>query len=202
MAGAALALGLALTGCGQQALVGEAALDPEAPQLTAEEARQEASRLQEEGVGHGAEEAGGGGESHSETGSGGGGESHSETGSESGTASGGGSEPSEAEANAGSDEGSASTESGGGSASTGTGGGGSGSGQITDQALAQFQQQFPAISAVASEQQLRSTATQVCSAIASGGTAAGQQVVETLPGVTGTTAQQVVGFFDREVCPR
>lgn len=183
MAGAALALGLALTGCGQQALVGEAAMDPETPQLTAEEARQEAARLQEEGVGHGAEEGEGGGESHSET------------GSESGTASGGGSEASEAEANAGSVEGSAAT-------STESGAGGSASGGITDEALAQFEQQFPAISAVASEQQLRSTATQVCSAIAAGGTAAGQQVVETLPGVTGTTAQQVVGFFDREVCRR
>lgn len=195
MAGAALALGLALTGCGQQALVGEAAMDPETPQLTAEEARQEAARLQEEGVGHGAEEGEGGGEAQSETGSEGGGESHSETGSESGTASGGGSEASEAEANAGSDEGSAAT-------STESGAGGSASGGITDEALAQFEQQFPAISAVASEQQLRSTATQVCSAIAAGGTAAGQQVVETLPGVTGTTAQQVVGFFDREVCRR
>jgi hypothetical protein len=190
MAGAALALGLALTGCGQQTLVGEGALDPEAPQMSVEEAQEEAARLQEEGVGHGAEGGAAGGESHSESGSGSGGEAHSE----SGTASGGGSAPSEAEADAGSDEGSGAT-------TPASGATGSGSGQITDQALAQFEQQFPAIAGAASEQQLRTTATQVCSAIASGGTAASQQVVETLPGVTGTTAQQVVGFFDREVCP-
>ena len=180
MAGAALALGLALTGCGQQTLVGEGALDPEAPQVSAEEARQEAARLQEEGVGHGSEGGEGGGHGSE------GGESHSESGSAAGGAK---------------DHG---TGSGGGAEDHGSGSGGGAEGAaggITDEALAQFEQQFPAISAVASEQQLRTTATQVCSAMAAGGTAAGQQVVETLPGVTGTTAQQVVGFFDREVCP-
>jgi hypothetical protein len=195
MAGAAVALGLALSGCGQQTLVGEGAMDPEAPQMSVEEAQEEAARLQEEGVGQGTESGAAGGESPSESGSESGGGSGSESHSESGTASGGGSEASEAEASAGSDEGSEAT-------SPETGATGSENAQITDQALAQFEQQFPAIAGVVSEQQLRTTATQVCSAIASGGTAAGQEVAETLPGMTGTTAQQVVGFFDREVCPR
>lgn len=191
----ALAVGLALTGCGEQSLVGQGAMDPEHPQLSAEEAQQEAARLQEEGgVGHGAESGGsaaeGSGTGESAHGSGSG-------ESESGGSESGGTGTTEAEANAGFDEGSGtvtSSESG-----TGTG---SGAAQISDQAIAQFEQQFPAVSRVVSEQQLRTTATQVCSAISAGGTAAGQQVVETLPGVNGTTAQQIVGFFDREVCPR
>lgn len=195
----ALAVGLALTGCGQQSLVGQGAMDPESPQLSAEEAQREAARLQEEGgVGHGAESggaaAGGSGTGETAHGSESGGAASGETAS--GETASGGTGTTEAEANAGSDEGSGTVTS---ESGTGTG---SGTAQISDEAIAQFEQQFPALSRVVSEQQLRTTATQVCSAISAGGTAAGQQVVETLPGVNATTAQQVVGFFDREVCPR
>jgi hypothetical protein len=47
----ALVLGLALTGCGGQAIVGEAAIDPEHEQVSAEEAREMAQRVHEESVG-------------------------------------------------------------------------------------------------------------------------------------------------------
>lgn len=172
------AVGMALAGC-------STAEDPVGPQVSAEEARGAAAERQAEAAEHGGAEAEG---DHGGAEAGG---DHGSEGSSTGSAGAGDAAGEEPEATT-------SAETGGGS--TGAEGADAAAGALTDQALTQFEQQFPVVSTLASEDRLRALAGQVCTAIESGGTEQGQQVVEQIPGVDTSTAAQVVGFLDREVC--
>ena len=122
MAVPAVAVTLALSGCGQQSLIGEQAIDPSAEQVSAEEAREAAQALREETGSEGAGET-------STTASGQAG------GEAAGPTDGGGS--------------TTGTESSGQEATTSGEPTGSG---IADQALAELYQEFPVLAAVPPEQ--------------------------------------------------